>query len=186
MGNVPLVTPWVAAGDGPRRPGARGAAPGGRPGRQAPSSLASETSPGSSGGRFGTRGGLTPSCWSTSGRAWEGAAPRGDGLPPLRTGARGLPASGSLACGTCRPGAGPALPPTLQRILLTRHLPSLGVPCFPAEPKLRVGLTNKWHQKTRMPWIRVLCELSQGDLSQRRLCLGWCWQRLLGEPRPRR
>lgn len=102
----------------------------------------------------GPRGGLAPSCWATSGRACEGADPRGVAFLHWGRVRRGRPASwepagawavGPAALGGAWASANAAADPAHA----TPPLPRL--PCFPAEPKLQVGLKNKRHRKTRMP-----------------------------------
>lgn len=137
MGNVPLITPWAAT----ECQAARGAAPGGRPGRQAPVSSGLRNQPRLLG-------------WQVRGpvEAWLPAAGQPLAGPvrvqtreewPSSTGdgcAEGCPPRGSQpepGRWDLPPWAGPGLPPTLQRILLTQHLPSLGCPAFQLNPNYK-------------------------------------------------
>lgn len=163
MGNGPLITPWAAAGAGtqtarPPQEQPHGAAQTPSPSllsgiRSRPVFLVRQTlaDPQSSFPQ------LSALCWETSGWAFENADQRKGNFPLL----------GPLAQKGCPPrpsqlGTWPRVLPPLSRGLglpakaaaescSRDHLPSLSMSCFPAEPKLQVGLKNKPRQKQKCP-----------------------------------
>ena len=95
--------------------------------------------------------------------SWE----PGDGSYLPRAGSWGLPAKAAAEPCSC-----------------DDHLPSLGMSCFPAQPKLQVGLKINHTKKQKCPESVVLCAVSKGNLSQRLLCLSGSWQRPWRSPYP--
>lgn len=131
-------------------------------------------------------------CWETAGWAFEDTDQRNGNSSPLL---------GTLAHKGCLPrpsqlGAwrrvlppqsrGPGLPAkaAAEPCSCDDHLPSLGMSCFPAQPKLQVGLKINHTKKQKCPESVVLCAVSKGNLSQRLLCLSGSWQRPRRSPYP--
>lgn len=150
VGNVPLITPWAAAGVGTPPAGPPGeAAPGGRPRRHVPVSyLASELGQRSSCDRLSgpAHGALCLSCWpsaGTSARAFEDADREEDNTPVLGTLAyKGCPPRLSQL-GAWRQDLPPwrrglGLPAKAAAECSSRdHVPSLLCPAFQLNPNYK-------------------------------------------------
>lgn len=130
-------------------------------------------------------------CWETAGWASEDTNQRKLSSSARDTGVKGPPASpepaGSLATGPTSPeqGAG-GLPAkaAADPCSCNDHLPSLGMSCFPAQPKLQVGLKINHTKKQKCPESVVLCAVSKGNLPQKLFCLNGSWQRPQRSPYP--